>query len=330
MDELLQMLTYKRPMGSAAEREFRARFLHPLGVKEDIWGNLHLTIGTNPRILWSSHTDTVHRTDGRQMVVIDDKGIMRLAEPKGEAECLGADDGAGVWLMMQMARARVPGLYIFHYGEERGCIGSKAIAEHDPGVLEHIDFAIAFDRCGTKDIITSQMMGRCCSDAFARSLAAALNMGHRLADGVYTDTASYVDLVPECTNVSVGYQGEHSAGETLDTVYLQQLLDAILVADFSTLKCERDPAAPSDEDLSAYYSRYYGDRDLDAYGNHATHRGATYRRRRHSRYDLEDIISEFPEVAETLLLQYGVTRDDLTEAVRDMWGDTALRYVKEV
>ena len=45
------------------------------------------------------------------------------------SDCLGADDGAGVFLMLEMIDANVEGTYIFHRGEERGGWGSSQIAE---------------------------------------------------------------------------------------------------------------------------------------------------------------------------------------------------------
>ena len=39
-------------------------------------------------------------------------------------ECLGGDDGTGVWLMTKLIEAGVPGRYIFHRAEEVGGRGS--------------------------------------------------------------------------------------------------------------------------------------------------------------------------------------------------------------
>src|SRR3546814_793550 len=68
--------------------------------------------------------------------------------------------------------------------------------------------------------------------AFATNLASALNRqnsGFRYAPddtGVYTDTNEYAGIVPECTNLSVGYQRQHGPRETLDVVHCEQLLEA--------------------------------------------------------------------------------------------------------
>src|SRR3546814_3924895 len=74
-----------------------------------------------------------------------------------------------------MIAAAFPVLYLFHRGEEQGCLGSRWIERHTPELLADIDAAIAFDRAGLGDVITHQSYGRTCSDAFATNLASALN-----------------------------------------------------------------------------------------------------------------------------------------------------------
>jgi len=119
--------------------------------------------------------------------------------------------------MMEMVLAGVEGLYVWHAGEERGCLGSNYVAGETPEVLDGIQYAIAFDRRGTESIITHQLGRETCSEAFAVSLGAALNLLLLPDDGgVYTDTEVYADDVPECTNVSVGYEGQHGPRETQD------------------------------------------------------------------------------------------------------------------
>lgn len=247
-DTLLQMLTYCRPMGSDAERKFRRRYLLTLpGAWTDTYGNIHVTVGTS-RVLWSCHTDTVHRRGGRQAVQVT-KGIAHLPLAS-KSNCLGADDTAGVYLMREMVRLGVPGHYIFHYGEERGGIGSSALAD-DPQFVSlkgEFDFAIALDRRGTGDVITNQGGGRCCSDAFALALADQIGTVSTLtyapAAGIYTDTAEYMKLIPECTNLSVGYQGEHTANEELDLRHVDRLLGALCDLDTASLPVVRVPVDP--------------------------------------------------------------------------------------
>ena len=131
----------------------------------------------------------------------------------------------------------------FHSGEERGGIGSSALAAASGDWLRaNFDRAIAIDRRGTRDIITHQAGGRCCSDAFARALAAALTLGHAPSSaGIYTDTAEYVDHIGECTNISAGYTREHTQAETVDVGYVLRLTAALLATDVESLPTVRVP-----------------------------------------------------------------------------------------
>lgn len=250
---IVDMLAYKRPHKSASERKFLRRFIEPLGAKMDGHGNFMLRIGDAP-VLWSCHTDTVHSKGGKQKMWYTEKGVLTVNADTGS--CLGADDGAGVYLMYHMAKAGVPGLYIFHRGEEKGCIGSKLIAKKNPDLLKGIKFAIAFDRMGYKDVITHQRGDRCCSDEFAKSLADLLGDGYSPCRGVYTDTANYTDLIGECTNISVGYFNQHSQREELDVPFLDKLLDKLLTLDISKLVESRKPG---EKDSSYSYSSYSND-----------------------------------------------------------------------
>lgn len=238
LETIRAMLGYKRPAGSKTERRFIKDWIKPLGVEQDTAGNLYKRIGDSA-VLWSCHTDTVHRTGGPQSVRIID-GIADTTDK--DSNCLGADDTAGIWLMREMILAERPGLYVFHREEETGGHGSSHIALRTPSLLDRTAIAVAFDRRGTNSVITHQWGGRCCSEAFAYSLGNALGMGHRPDDGgSFTDTANYTELVGECTNLSVGYANEHRANESLDCTYLLELRDSLLTLDGRDLIVERQP-----------------------------------------------------------------------------------------
>jgi hypothetical protein len=236
--ELLAMLRTMRPNGSAADQAFVDQWIAPLGTDADGYGNHWLTIGDS-RILWSSHTDTVHRNGGVQYVGFD-SGCAYVTR----SGCLGADDTVGVWLMRNMILAGVPGTYVFHRGEEVGALGSSWIERNTPERLAGIDFAIAFDRKGYNEIITDQW-GNTASDEFALSLANALKpLDYEPSDrGIFTDTQIYSDIIPECSNISVGYHRQHTGDEWLDVDFAMLLCDTLCAADFSGLVVARDPLA---------------------------------------------------------------------------------------
>lgn len=258
MRELREMLTYCRPEGSFTEWLFCERFIAGLpGMQQDEHGNYRVSIGESP-VLWSCHTDTVHRRGGRQRVHVKN-GLFSL---KSDSSCLGADDTAGIWLMRQMILRGIPGHYVFHYGEEMGGLGSSALAEYEHDWLAQIKWAIALDRAGYTDVITHQRGYRCCSNSFAEELAQRLGFGYQPCDaGIYTDTAEYEAIVPECTNLSVGYFSCHSSAETLDGDHLVRLLGALCALDVDTLPCERDPAAVDEDLWKDDYDYYYHNYD---------------------------------------------------------------------
>ena len=247
---LIDMHTYCRPAGSATEAVFIAKYVATLpGAYVDQYHNWHVQVGDS-RSLWSCHTDTVHNHEGRQTLHYDAVNqvlsLSRKARNSGR-NCLGADDTAGVFICCQMVLAGILGHYIFHFAEECGGIGSKDLAQHEHDWLAAHDYAIAFDRRGTKDIVTHQWCIRTASDLFAYSLSDALvnagMPGYAPHDGVYTDTAEYEGIVSECSNLSVGYRHEHSPNETLDTAHVLALLAAMLRLDQSALVYDREPGS---------------------------------------------------------------------------------------
>jgi hypothetical protein len=160
-----------------------------------------------------------------------------------------------------MIENKIPGLYYFFLGEEVGCLGSKKVAEkHRQEKLEYIKKVISFDRRGTDSVITFQSSSRCCSDKFATELSTQLNLSSESfkykndPTGIYTDSAQFVSIYPECTNVSVGYYSEHTHSERQDIVHLERLAKACLNIDWSSLPVERDPSKV--EYSSSSYSGY--------------------------------------------------------------------------
>lgn len=236
-EKILSMLSYRRPAGGPGEKAFLQTFLMP-HKPELVSTNYRIVVpGGNGKTLFSCHTDTVHHNDKRQQVIYDQS--METAY-KIDKEPLGADNTAGVWLLLEMIIAKMPGTYMFHYGEERGCLGSKQMLREHRAWLEGFDKAIAFDRRGTTSIITHQMRTRTCSDEFGDALAAALGNGFERDDtGLYTDTASYSGVIKECSNVSVGYHHEHGPDESLDLEHLVLLRELVLKVDWDKLPAVR-------------------------------------------------------------------------------------------
>ena len=70
--------------------------------------------------------------------------------------------------------------------------------------------------------------------------------------GVYTDTAEFVDIIPECTNISAGYMHEHTTKESLNLQHLVDLMEQVVLIDWDALPTARDPSVK--EPLPTYYS----------------------------------------------------------------------------
>lgn len=236
-------LTTKRPHGHDSTVKFCAWLLKmmPAGATTDGCGNIHFDLRgkTASKSLFVAHVDTVHRAGGKNKVTKTDKKWYANGAP------LGADDGAGVALLMHMIHHKVPGYYIFTQGEEVGGIGASWLADNLKPLLAQFSRAIAFDRRATYSVITHQAGGRCASDEFGDALSDEFNKRGMLFatddGGVYTDTAEFVDIIPECTNISAGYDMEHTANETLDMDHFMELAKAVIRIEWDALPTVRNP-----------------------------------------------------------------------------------------
>lgn len=211
--------------------------LFPNSIDMDEHGNYFCKIGQS-RTIFASHLDTVSKVYEPVTHVLD--GFIIKTDG---TTTLGADDKAGVTILTWMMKNKIPGLYYFFIGEECGCIGSSAAAKY--GNFKDYDRIISFDRKATTSIITHQSWSRCCSDEFADAFCSELNksgLSYVKDDGgVYTDSAEFVDIIPECTNVSVGYYKEHTFSESQDIEHLVKLANACLKVDWESLPTKRDP-----------------------------------------------------------------------------------------
>lgn len=224
----------------------------PDDINKDQYGNYYYEVGEESRTIFASHIDTVSQEYLKVTHILDDDNIVKT---DGKTT-LGADDKAGMTVMLWMIKNKVPGLYYFFIGEEVGCIGSGLVAKY-LNFEGKYDRIISFDRRGTNSIITYQSSGRSCSDDFADDLCFELNksgMSYIKDDGgVYTDSAEFMDIIPECTNVSVGYYKEHTINEHQDLNHLSELSDACVSVDWENLSTKRNPS------ISEYKSYDYGD-----------------------------------------------------------------------
>ena len=347
---LERALSAKRPHNTVAVSAFTQWLFDNLPpelksfTSVDGAGNLHVDNRTaGIKTLFIAHVDTVHR----------DTGVNKIRKTQthwyADGAPLGADDGAGVAMLMHLIHSGVKGYYIFSQGEECGGIGAKHLAKDHIPLLKQFDRAIAFDRRGIDSVISHQGMGRCASDNFCQALASALNQHNDNLmyspddTGVYTDTAEFTDDIPECTNISVGYYNEHGERENLDIVHFAALANAAVLVDWESLPTERDPTVPDYKSYkyanydTAWWSGYGVYKDADSKDS----TDATYKWQEDDEYfatemlfdalydaqagyadDLIDMIAECvypedPEMAVKFLSKRKLT-DDLLEEAKQM------------
>lgn len=275
---LVNILAKPRKHGSPSELEFcgwltdylSKTLMQPVSVHSE--GAMSVTLpvmrdgqpSPDPSTtLFSCHVDTVDWRDNevgvrKELAYDPNFGHICLAKDS-KGTCLGADDGAGIWIMLKMIEAGVPGTYLFHRGEECGGVSAKAIAQKERPWLSGFEIAAAFDRPRCNEIITHQGGAECASTKFAMALCERLNsegMGYFPSSaGVYTDTKEYRRIVHECINIGVGYQAQHGMTEFLDYAHLCALLKAVCAIDWESLPIDRD-ASKAVDPVPAYRGSY--------------------------------------------------------------------------
>jgi RNase P/RNase MRP subunit POP5 len=214
-------------------------------LDKDIVGNYYKIIGENPTTMFTSHLDTADRKQGvTKLLSKKDENGDEIIYTDGST-ILGADDKSGVAVMLYMMVHNVPGLYYFFMGEERGGIGSGLLSSvyEDVDYVKNIKRCVSFDRRDVKSVITSQLGRVCCSNQFGDALCQEYNKnGLNLSldpTGIYTDSASFLDQIPECTNISVGYYSEHTGKERQNINYLERLAKASVQVNWDSLPSVR-------------------------------------------------------------------------------------------
>ena len=307
---LISMLQYMRPAYSMAEEMFCKEYLEPVFGEPDVDNNYICVVGDKPKIAFTAHTDTVHKSGGIQTLKIEDNFVTSVG-----SNCLGADCTTGLWLMLGMIEAGVEGVYVAHAAEEIGGIGSTALVARNPDWLSHIQACISFDRYGTNSVITNQGGFRTCSDEFACSVADTLHMPQLLPDsgGTYTDSVEYADVVRECSNLSVGYYDQHTSRESQDLLFAETLLERLIAASWSTLEIVRDPTLPRDYSSRGWKNNYYGYIDRKGYDDDDD--------REEDLNAIRRILLDRPIQVAELLLDYGLNAESLCEELQVSFAD---------
>ena len=228
-ETFLELTKYTCPAGHE-ERLYRAA-LEARGAEYLPTIGYLLRVGSNNTVLFTCHLDTADKGQPKKVTHVFGGLNGNVVHTDGST-ILGADDKAGMAIMLHMIDHNVPGDYVFYLGEEIGMVGSGNHVEELAESGYPYTQVVSFDRGGMQDIITHQMGGRTASDAYAQTLRRELNlrgMWYNLSDGgTFTDSFQHAGLALEATNISVGYGNAHTTGEWQDLRHLERLAKACI------------------------------------------------------------------------------------------------------
>jgi hypothetical protein len=228
-------------------RRFTSMLLDKLKIHHDVdaHNNIYVEVGSSTTC-FTSHTDTVDNKLGKNELIQED-GYLKV---RGGG-ILGADCGTGMYIMMRMILAEVPGLYVFFSTEEQGRIGSQKFE-----MPAFINRCISFDRKGLNNLITTQSSEKGCSDEFADHFIEHFELPFvKDPTGSFTDSYTFFDVVPECINLSVGYYYQHSKSECQDVKFADDMAAACIAMDWEELPTVRDPEADTASPYISWLSR---------------------------------------------------------------------------
>lgn len=243
-ETFLKLTQYTVPHG----KEDTLREYLPKGVIRDQFGNYHISIGKS-ETLFTCHLDTVSREVEKVNHIIEGD----IVKTDGTT-ILGGDNKTGVVILLNMIEHNIPGEYWFFAGEEPtakdgGLYGSKNALKANPEYFKKFKRAVCFDRKHEGSIVTRQMARYTCSNEFVNALMNEFsNQGLEFKPdetGWYTDTAVFINVISEVTNLSSGTYKEHSVNEYVDLAYLEKVANAALQINWEELPSVRIPKKES-------------------------------------------------------------------------------------
>jgi len=237
-DTFLKLTEYTIPF----EQEYKLEKYLPIGYKKDSIGNYFIQIGES-ETLFTTHLDTYSKDYKKVNHVIDGD----IVKTDGTT-ILGGDNKLGMTILLYMIKNNVPGTYYFFCGEEPilsgGLYGSQNALESDLEFFKKFKRAIAFDRKQMGSVVTRQRARYCCSNDFAIALSDKLSSNGVPSkpdpNAYYTDTATFMDVIEECTNISAGGWDEHYKTEWVDLSYTRKVAEAAIKIDWENLPVVRE------------------------------------------------------------------------------------------
>lgn len=241
------------------DKEYKMlRLLPEFKFQEDEFGNYYIIVkkpnGSFSNTMFTCHLDTYYVYGKYELKIPNEQQIKITHRFDGDfiktdgTTILGADDKAGMVIMLNMISENVPGLYYFFLGEEIGRLGSVDLSVKfskflNKNKIPSINKCVSFDRKGYDFITTNQANKICCSDDFATDLSTKLNeygfWYKKDSSGSRTDSHEFIDIITECTNISVGYFDEHTTDERQDIEFLELLAITCTKIDWEKITIRR-------------------------------------------------------------------------------------------
>lgn len=177
---------------------------------DQIWDDKFIILkkDNKPKPLLCIHLDTINthskckdtNYDYKHIVVFDE-GMM--LKPTTNLSCLGADDRAGVYIILKHYHQLIEKYHIGIFcDEEIGAKGSGSMR-----TLEHVSCFIGLDREGSKQVATYGYDN-------SELLSKFTDLGFKEHMGSFTDASVLAGMFNKaCCNLSVGYYYQHTANE---------------------------------------------------------------------------------------------------------------------
>jgi hypothetical protein len=188
----------------------------------DTYGNIYsITEHNSP--LFVSHLDTVGEDTMREKLSYT-RDTHTLSRP---GYILGADDRAGVALIMVTLLRGNPLNFLFTLDEEVGGLGASSISKDTIFQAHLLDYGvpciIEYDRKHTEDLIgySNDLCGKDLEDEIIALTGASP------ATGIFTDIDYLCKLLPG-VNLSAGYYNAHTTNEYLDMDIWHSKLEELL------------------------------------------------------------------------------------------------------
>lgn len=243
-NEELKLFTHLITSKEKQVLSFLSIFLQKRYDKVEITNDYIVAIGNIP-IALAAHIDIVHPESSQKELFYDTtKGV--LWSPNG----LGADDRAGIFIILEILKKGYRPTIIFTTGEERGGIGATQLIKKHPAKITELNYIIELDRRGSTDCVFYE----CENPEFEKYIE---KFGFITQWGTYTDIC---EICPKWgmagVNLSVGYEHEHTYSEILRVSWLKSTMNKVIkmLEDINNSKFFKYiPGNKWD-----WYSNYYG------------------------------------------------------------------------